>query len=302
MKSKFKFYYIGIFALTLILISYLAIDHYSKANNNTKILSTLSLINNSYKDLSEGTNYDTDNVIAVSQENLDTLNSLKNKDYTELINNYKSYFTSIISLKDNKNSVANYIMVLNSALENLEDIKSYYSNKSIYSNIKNFQAFYKYNNTFLLKELEASKKSLNADINNSIATDYSHAMNKFYATLTTICQDLTPALQRCYENKSSLDNILNDIYIKQADIKVLKEDVTKVSIPSQYYSSYEGLQELIKLCDIYLESMREVLVSESSSPSYDKDLKEVYANPFSKHEDLTIKMTEYLETNTSIAH
>lgn len=301
MKIKNNLHYIILLIFMFILIAYIGLDYFSKAKNATTIPSTISSINSSYSDL-DGVNYDFDNILNISNENLNIINSLKDTDsiYSELINTYNTYFTSFISLKDNKNPTSNYIIVINSSLETLEDIKSYYLNNSNASTIKNFQAFYKYNKTFLLKELDSAKKSLNAEITNSITNDYSNSMNKFYATLSTISQNLTPALQRCYDNKSTVDNVLNDVYIKQADSKTLKEEITTVSIPPEYYSSFEELQELIKLCDIYLESMREVLVSESSSPSYDKELKDIYENPFSKYEDLTIKLSEYRENNSPI--
>jgi hypothetical protein len=301
MKIKNNLHYIILIIVLFMLVTYIGFDYFSKSKNTTLIPSTISSINNSYNDL-DGVNYDFDNIVEICKENLNAISSLKAKDsdYSELLNNYNSYFTSFMSLKDNKNPTSNYIIVLNSLLETLEDIKSYYSNDDTSSTIKNFQSFYKYNRTFLLKELDAAKKSLNAEITNSITTDYSNSMNKFYSTLSTICQNLTPALQRCYDNKSTVDNILNDVYIKQADIKTLKEEITKVSIPPEHYSSFEGLQELVKLCDIYLESMREVLVAESSSPSYDKELKDIYENPFSKYDDLTIRLSEYRESNSPI--
>lgn len=302
MNFKKNLYYICLTAFTLILIAYLAIDYFTKENNTSTIPTNISQVNTSYKNLIDSINYNIDDSIVVAKENLNIINSLdeKNKDYSELISSYKNYLTSFIILKDTKKSISDYIIVINENLVSLEEIKNYYLNNSNTSKIKNFESFYSYNRNLLLKELEASKKSLNSEVTNSINSDYSYSMNKFYTNLTTICQDLTPALERCYSNKTSLDNILNDIYIKQGNIKNLKEEITNISIPPEYYSSFEELQQLLKLCTIYLDSMREVLVTESSSPSYEKELKDIYENPFSKYEDLTIKLTEYAENNSSI--
>lgn len=302
MKFKVNFYYIGLFLLTLTLVAYISIDYFSKSNNTDLIFKGFSTINNSYKNLSENSNYDMDNVSDITENNLSILKSLKssNKDFNLIISKYDDYFSKLSSLKENKSDKSNYSALLSSSLESLNSINSYYLNSTLASNIKNFNLFYNYNKNFLNKEILEYKKYLNADITNSISNDYYLSMSSLYRRLSDICQDLKPALERCYENKTSVNNILNDIYIKQSNILTLRKDLSTLSIPSDSYSTFEEFQNLINLSSVYLSSMRDVLVSESESPSFDKNLEVIYENPFSKYEDISISLSEYADIHSSL--
>jgi hypothetical protein len=148
--------------------------------------------------------------------------------------------------------------------------------------------------------LDTSKDLLNSDITKLIQSDYNYALNKFYASVNLLAQDLKPALTHCYDTKGSLDNILNDIYKKQANLEELQKDCSTVSVPQSLYSSYADFQPIINLCSIYLNSIRETIVNESSSPSYDKSIDNTYDNAFAKRQDLISSLNTYKEKYSNI--
>ncbi|MBL4933858.1 hypothetical protein [Clostridium paridis] len=310
MKLKKNFYYLIIIAITLILISFFIANYFISQNKTSKLLNTLTTINTSYDTLLKEKKYDFNSSYTIGQSSALKLDEAYKKssalsgnyaDYLPLLELYKNFYSNFNLLKDKSNSSPEYIKNLTSSIQNLEDIKDFYdSHKSIVSKLSGFNNFYEFNNQLLTNLLDTSKDLLNSDITKLIQSDYNYALNKFYASASLLTQDLKPALTHCYDTKGSLDNILNDIYKKQATLEELLKDCSTLSVPQSLYSSYEDFQSIINLCSIYLNSMRETIVSESSSPSYDKKIDDIYDNAFSKRQDLISSLNTYKEKYSNI--
>ncbi|MEQ8153645.1 MAG: hypothetical protein ABRQ25_01945 [Clostridiaceae bacterium] len=305
-----KYWPIFIIALSLILLYYILVNSPYLKNKNSQFPETITSINLSYNTLIETKKYDFKSAYPVSQDSLNRLSFLEEKSaslqrksnaYFSLLILYKEFFTDFNSLNNKSPSSQDYLKNLTAAATALDKLRNYYStNRDIADKINYFTSFYDYNHKLLTFLADSSKEELNSDIIKSIQMDYTNSISIFYENMTTLSQDLGPALTYCYENKGSLRNILNDIYKKQGELEELKNYISSISVPQNQYLSYTDLNSVIAIGSDYLENMKVSLISESDTPSYSNDISTIYSDAFIKRNCLITALEEYKKKYSDI--
>lgn len=204
------------------------------------LLNSNSKLDNDSKDINiqNKLNLSITSTISLYEECLSLLNNPEN-----IIDD--SSITSIISLKDSCSS--NYL----SLKENNIDIY-FDKNTNLF-----FDNFIYYINTIL-------KVNRNITFKNTQNREFIYKLQSISKTLDKLNEDLFLAIDKIREENRDLNVIIDDIYIKEKTYDNIKSSILSISIPEDYSKVYDSLLEYINSYKIYLNSIKEAVISEKS--------------------------------------
>lgn len=274
-------------------------------------------INNSFKDCINDLTINVTSSSEVLQENITKMDKLKsevsglnieNNDKPDLIplfvssiestQNLYNYCNTLLSSENNmlENDFSSQLASLQSTcMDNYKKISSlginlYFSDDTL----DFFSKLYGYLNNYSKASKQSSVKVIQ---NKEFMTYYSTALND----LSSILQDLQPAILKIREDNRSLDVLLEDVDTKETKFLEIKKNFNYASIPEECLSYSNVVNDIFSLYSTYLNSMRTAIIYEKSSSGYEENKKNIdktYDNAFSKFNDVKTALNTALKSLT----
>jgi hypothetical protein len=316
---KFVFTLLACILLTSITMILIHDKVYPKTNNNnniqdkdkdnhnyhnlTYVIDNINNINATLRNCVDDLTIDTDVTIKTLTTNISSLEEIKSSlsqnndeaseeiitkitsciDSTELLYNYcidsltAKNNVSYVEMVSQINTLTEDCLAKNSTLYSY-DLKLEFTEESI--------DFFNKLNSYLMT-LDTISKYQN--IKDAQTNEFLKGFNLNVTELSSILQDLQPAVTKIREDERSLDVILNDLKDKEEKFLDIKKSLSTLSVPENCSSLYNQLNDTFTLYANYLNTMRLAVVYEKSSSSYKdnkRNIDKYYSNAYSKYSDV----------------
>lgn len=293
-------------------VSYLLNKSFNKPNNSLYIISKeLNTINNNVVKKIDNNFDESDSLKSVFAESLLSLNSLLeivNEHYNENTEYKNLIITSIYSniyFYDACVETLNNRSELNSSYE----LNKFSSLKdSCINNYKNLLDFFGFDFNFannMEETFDSYYISLNILIKENRDKAFKEKQKKEFIkhletlnkSLSSMNEDLMPAILRIREEKRNLSVILDDIKTKEETFYKIKSNIVSIAIPDGCIEYYTLFSEYLNIYEIYLSNIKASVIFEHSLDDYNKNSKNVdkhYKNSSSKRNDVIISYDSYM--------
>ena len=324
--KKYMSYLIPILAFIVLLLIVLTL--YLK-NNDINKLSKLSneivSLNSSLKSATLNENFDYDKACIVLESNLNSLKDIKSRisqlelkkseseKIRQSLNNYININMDLytVSLNILKNKEVESFPALYKDLINKEKIllesSISISNSSINVNLpKDANIFFVKLNKYINDLYKSNREN---DINNSHKLEFLLSINNIFSDISTLKEDIKPALEKIREDKRDISILLDDINKKRSILSAIKDKSYSISIPVGAENCYSSLEEVINSYTIYIDSLESSIKNEISNSKISNNTKtkktistliihpnninDLYSDTFEKYSDFLSSINSF---------